>query len=76
MAAGEPVERDQDLFGSTVTLASRICDAADGGQTLVSEVVRDLGVPLGYVFIDAGPRILKGFETPTPVFELQRAHAR
>ena len=43
MAAGEPVDRGNDLFGSTVTLASRICDAADGGQTLVSDVVRDLG---------------------------------
>ena len=75
MAAGEPVDRGNDLFGSTVTLASRICDAADGGQTLVSDVVRDLGAPLGYGFVDAGPRILKGFQAPSQVFELQRARA-
>jgi class 3 adenylate cyclase len=75
MAAGEPVDRGNDLFGSTVTLASRICDAADGGQTLVSNVVRDVGAPLGYGFNDAGPRILKGFGAPSLVFELQRAHA-
>ena len=43
MAAGEPVDRGNDLFGSTVTLASRICDAADGGQVLVSDVVHVLG---------------------------------
>jgi class 3 adenylate cyclase len=64
------------LFGSTVTLARRICDAADGGQTLVSDTDHDLGAPLGFQFVEAGPRILEGFDTPTPVFELQRAHAR
>ena len=64
-----------DLFGSTVNLASRICDAADGGQILVSDVVRDLGGPLGFGFLDAGLRTLKGFQAPSQVFELQRDHA-
>jgi class 3 adenylate cyclase len=76
MAAGEPVDRDHDLFGSTVNLASRICDAADGGQILVSDVVHDLGVPLGFGFVDAGLRTLKGFGEPSQLFELQRARAR
>ena len=43
IAAGEPVDRNDDLFGSTVNLASRICQAADPGQILVSDVVHDLG---------------------------------
>ena len=72
MAAGEPVDRDNDLFGSTVNLASRICDAADGGQILVSDVVQDLGARLGFGFIESGPRSLKGFQEPTLVFELDR----
>ncbi len=70
MAAGEPVDRGDDLFGSTVNLASRICDAADAGQILVSGVVKDLGEQLGFGFLDAGLRTLKGFEEPSPLFEL------
>jgi class 3 adenylate cyclase len=76
MAAGEPVDRGDDLFGSTVNLASRICDAADGDQILVSDVVQDLGWPLGFRFLDAGLRTLKGFQAPSPLFELQRDRAR
>ena len=76
MAAGEPVDRGDDLFGATVNLASRICDAADGEQILVSDVVQDLGGPLGFRFLEAGLRTLKGFQAPSPVFELQRDQAR
>jgi class 3 adenylate cyclase len=43
MAAGEPVDRDDDLFGMTVNLASRICTAADAGDVLVSDLVHELG---------------------------------
>ena len=75
MAAGEPVDRGNDPFGSTVTLASRIRDAADGGHTLVSDVVRDLGANLGYAFVDAGPRILQWIEAPSQLLALQRAPA-
>jgi class 3 adenylate cyclase len=72
MAAGEPVDRDDDLFGSTVNLASRICDAAEGGQILVSDVVRDLGLSAGFTFGDAGVRDLKGFPEAEPLYELTR----
>jgi class 3 adenylate cyclase len=72
IAAGEPVDRGSDLFGATVTLASRICEAARGGQVLVSEGVRDLGVDLGYRFADAGTRELKGFQASNHLFELER----
>jgi class 3 adenylate cyclase len=72
LAAGEPVDRDDDLFGSTVSLASRICDAADGGQILVSETVRDLGARDGFGFAAAGAKVLKGFPDAPPLFELGR----
>jgi class 3 adenylate cyclase len=75
IAAGEPVDRNDDLFGSTVTLASRICQAADGGQILVSELVHDLGAKEGFTFRDAGSRLLKGYPEPTPMFELDRDRA-
>jgi class 3 adenylate cyclase len=76
IAAGEPVDHDGDLFGSTVTLASRICDAAEAGHVLSSELVCDLGRQNGFRF-DAGRHLLlKGFTEPINVFELEGAPAR
>jgi class 3 adenylate cyclase len=68
--AGEPVDHNDDLFGATVSLASRLCDAADPGTTLVSARVRELGDRRGYAFADAGERVLKGFAEPVRAFEL------
>jgi class 3 adenylate cyclase len=70
IAAGDPVDHNDDLFGSTVTLASRICGAAEAGRILTSDVVRDLGSERGYAFDDGRDVILKGFSSPTRVFEL------
>ena len=41
VAAGEPVDHNDDLFGSTAILASQICGAADPGRTLASDLVHD-----------------------------------
>ena len=70
IAAGEPVDHNDDLFGSTVTLASRICDAADPGRILTSDVVRELGVKHGFAFDDGRDLVLKGYSEATRVFEL------
>jgi len=73
LAAGEPVRHNDDIFGTSVNLASRICDAADAGHVLVSDVVRDLGIKAGFLFDQADDRTLKGFSGTTEVFELRRA---
>jgi class 3 adenylate cyclase len=70
IAAGEPVDHNDDLFGSTVTLASRICGAADAGRILTSDVVRDLGSQRGFTFDSGRDVVLKGFSSSTRVFEL------
>ena len=75
MAAGEPVDRNDDMFGSTVNLASRICDATEAGHILVSELVRDLGVAAGFALEEADGLVLKGFPGVTRVFELLRTPA-
>jgi class 3 adenylate cyclase len=62
-AAGEPVERHNDLFGSTVQLAARLCAAAQPGEVLVSESVIDL-CAMRTVFKDRGLLALKGFANP------------
>ena len=70
IAAGEPVDHNDDLYGSAVNLASRLCDAADPGHILVSDVVQGLGTHEGYTFDAGHERTLKGFPDPVPVFEL------
>ena len=70
LAAGEPVDHNDDLFGATVSLASRICNAAEPGEILVSDVVRDLGREDGFPFAEVERRELKGFPGPVRVFQL------
>jgi len=70
MAAGEPVDHNDDLFGPTVSLASRICNAANPGDVLVSDVVHELGTASGFSFGGVDRRPLRGFAKPVPVFML------
>lgn len=70
VAAGEPVDHNDDLFGSTVTLASRICGAADAGRILTSDLVHELGSERGFAFDGGRDVVLKGISGPTRVFEL------
>lgn len=70
--AGEPVDRDADLFGATVNLARRICDSANAGQVLVSEPVHELATEHGYRNREAEARELKGFAGTHRVYEVLR----
>ena len=69
--AGEPVVEARDLFGTSVQLASRICDKADAGQVLVSNVVRELAAGKGFLFSDIGAVEAKGFEEPVRLYEVR-----
>jgi len=64
ISAGEPVEDHNDLFGSTVQLAARLCAQAEPGQILVSDVITGLCIGKGLKFVDAGRCELKGFDRP------------
>jgi class 3 adenylate cyclase len=70
-AAGEPVDANRDLFGSTVHLAARLCAHADPEQTLVSNVVTELCLGKGLAFRDLGEIPLKGFDHPVRVHAVQ-----
>ncbi len=69
--AGEPVVEDADLFGTAVQLARRLCDTAQPGQVLVSDVVRQLAAGKGYLFADIGEVIPKGFDEAVRLYELR-----
>ena len=71
IAAGEPVDHNDDLFGSTVNLASRICDAADPGHILTSDLVHEMGTDRGFSFGRGQDLELKGFGV-VRVYELTR----
>ena len=68
-AVGEPVEQNNDLFGSTVQLAARLCAHAQPEQILVSNAIAELCLGKGFSFEDLGEVSLKGFNSPV------RAHA-
>jgi class 3 adenylate cyclase/pimeloyl-ACP methyl ester carboxylesterase/acyl dehydratase len=72
--AGEPIEEEDDLHGTAVIRSARIMGAADGGQILVSSIVRELVAGRDYAFISRGTKELKGFSDPVPVFELDWQH--
>jgi class 3 adenylate cyclase len=70
MAAGEPVDHNDDLFGPTVNLARRICDVATPGEVFVSHGLKDLGAAKGFSFADEQAVALHGFANPVTVFKL------
>lgn len=68
--AGPVIERDLDLFGRTVNLASRIADAAGPGEVLVSEaVVAAVDRPALRFERSDGAR-LKGITEPVSLFRV------
>ncbi len=69
--AGEPIAEDDDLFGTSVIAAARICREAAGGEIVASDVVRQLVAGKGFHFSDRGNVPLKGFDEPVRLFEVR-----
>ncbi len=69
--AGEPIVEERDLFGTSVDLAKRICDHAEAGQVLASDVVRQLAAGKDFLFSDLGETELRGFEDPVKLWEVR-----
>jgi class 3 adenylate cyclase len=70
ISAGEPVDDGNDLFGATVHLARRVCDAAGPERIWVANVVRDLCLGKGFEFVSVGTAELKGFVEPVALYEV------
>ena len=69
--AGEPVAEEDDLFGTAVQFAARICNHAEPGQILTSDVVRQLVAGKQFLFSDRGEVALRGFEDPVRLYEVR-----
>ena len=69
--AGEPVEEEDDLFGTAVQLAARVSAHANPGQILSSNVVRELAAGKRFLWSDAGSVPLRGFDDPVRLYEVK-----
>lgn len=67
MAAGEPIEHNNDFFGSTVQLAARLCAHAQPEQVLMSNAVAELCIGKALPLRPLGQVALKGFDEPIQV---------
>lgn len=69
--AGEPLPDGEDLYGSAVILASRLCNAASAGQILASESVRHIAGPhVAATMAPAGALRLGGIAGPVAATEV------
>jgi adenylate cyclase len=71
--AGPVVQRDRDVFGRTVNLASRLAGQAGPGEVVVSEEVAALVRPGEVDFQEMGFVTLKGVEEPVRLLRLTPA---
>jgi class 3 adenylate cyclase len=74
--AGPVIERDLDVFGQTVNLASRIADVAPPGEVLASRaVVEQAGNGDAYCFEQIEDADLKGVPDSVPLFRVARSRS-
>ncbi len=69
--ASEPIAEDDDLFGTAVNLAARVCAHAEAGQILATIVVREFEAGKQFMFADLGETELRGFEDPVRLYEVR-----
>jgi class 3 adenylate cyclase/tetratricopeptide (TPR) repeat protein len=68
---GEPIRDEDDYFGTPVVVAKRLCDHAEGGQILASELLRALiGSRGSFGFRTCGAIALKGLSESLPACEI------
>jgi len=67
---GDVISEEGGYFGRAVFVASRVADAAGGGEILVSEVTRSLAGDDAFEFRDRGAHDLKGLRGEHRLFEV------
>ena len=67
LSAGEPVAQNNDLFGTAVQLAARVCAHAEAGEILVSDAVCNAFDHASASFTNRGAHMFKGFDEPVTV---------
>jgi len=71
---GQAIQEEEDFFGITVVKAARVTDVAQGGQIVVSDIVRELAGELtGIEFNSIGGHSLKGLRGKHLLYEVSVA---
>jgi adenylate cyclase len=70
--AGPVIERDLDVFGQTVNIASRIADVARPGDVLASQAVAEASQGAPFSFDRIADTELKGLPTPVAIYRVTR----
>lgn len=68
--AGEPIQEEDDLFGSTVQLAARVCAATNTDEILCTALVMELSGKAKAGFRAVGAKHMKGFKDAIPLYEI------
>ncbi len=72
ISCGDADVEEGDYFGLPVVEAARLCGAADGGEVVVTELVRMLaGTRGGHTFTAMGGLALKGLEDPVEAYRVE-----
>ncbi|MDA0676652.1 MAG: adenylate/guanylate cyclase domain-containing protein [Chloroflexi bacterium] len=72
LSAGEPIQEGADLFGVSVNMASRLCDAAGPGEVYLAQELIDALESHAVEIESLGLLALKGFDEPVPVSRVAR----
>ncbi len=70
VSVGDAVPHRGDFYGLAVNQAARLCNAAAGGDVLVSQTVTLIAAPTEHRFVDRGLEQLRGLPEAIGVFEL------
>ena len=70
--AGDVIREENNVYGGSVNIASRICGLSRPGEILVSDVVRGMArSSAGVVFEDRGEHVLKGIGEAVRVYAVR-----
>lgn len=67
IATGAVIDRDGDIFGSTVNLAARLADLARPGELRATQAAAGAASAAGWTVEVMGPTTIRGLHQPVPV---------
>ncbi len=69
--SGQPIKKQNDLFGTAVQLSARLCAFCPSNSICISQDLKDLfGEKPTFTFTDLGGQKMKGFDKLITVFEV------
>jgi class 3 adenylate cyclase len=71
VSAGEPITENDDLFGTVVQMAARLCASAQAGSIYASSAVRELCLGKSFALDEVGEVQFKGFDQPVRQFAVR-----